>query len=123
MKRLYIVKTGTTFPDTQKEFGDFDAWIRAGLEKAKADIHVLDVRREGPVPLLPVARACAGIVITGSHAMVTERHPWSVQLEKWVPFLLESRVSLLGICYGHKLLAQAVGGRVEIHPGAWRSAL
>ena len=42
MKRLYIIKTGTTFPDTLKRWGDFDAWTQAGLGVTAAAVQVVD---------------------------------------------------------------------------------
>jgi GMP synthase (glutamine-hydrolysing) len=66
---------------------------------------------------LPEPASCAAVIITGAHAMVTEALPWSVRLEQWIPQLLDAEVPLLGICYGHQLLAQAMGGRVDYHPG------
>jgi GMP synthase (glutamine-hydrolysing) len=113
MKKLYIIKTGTTFPDTLKQLGDFDAWTRASLGETATGIRILDVERGAP---LPVAADCAGVVITGAHAMVTDNLPWSIALEKWIPSLLAAGIPLFGICYGHQLLARAAGGEVGFHP-------
>jgi GMP synthase (glutamine-hydrolysing) len=35
----------------------------------------------------------------------------------WIPSLIEANIPFLGICYGHQLLAHALGGRVGFHPG------
>ena len=58
----------------------------------------------------------AGVVITGSHDMVTERQPWSEQAAAWLPGLVERGIPTLGICYGHQLLAHALGGEVGDNP-------
>jgi GMP synthase (glutamine-hydrolysing) len=114
MKRLYVIKIGTTFSVTAKQFGDFDAWTSAALGALAVDTCVVDAEHG---EALPAAEDCAGVVITGSHAMVTDELPWSVNLEKWIPTLLQASVPFFGICYGHQLLARAVGGQVGFHPG------
>jgi len=112
MKQLFILKAGTTFPATAQAFGDFDAWTRAALGPLRMDVRALDVEHGAP---LPPPDACAGVVITGSHAMVTDRLPWSVALEHWLPLLIANNTPVFGICYGHQLLAQATGGEVGFH--------
>jgi GMP synthase (glutamine-hydrolysing) len=56
------------------------------------------------------------VVITGSHAMVTERHGWSERIAAAIPEIMAAGIPLMGICYGHQLLAHALGGRVDFHP-------
>ena len=113
MKKLYILKLGTTFPGIAERFGDFDAWTLAGLGNGRIEACVLDVEHGAS---LPEAVECAGVVITGSHSMVTDELPWSVRVEKWLPSLLEAGTPIFGICYGHQLLARAAGGKVGFHP-------
>ncbi|MCU0962341.1 MAG: glutamine amidotransferase [Pirellulaceae bacterium] len=113
MKPLWIIKAGTTFPRVARRHGDFEAWTREGLRACSLPVQVFDVARD---TRLPEPRQCAGILVTGSHAMVTDRCPWSVALEAWIRRLVEAEVPFFGICYGHQLLAQALGGRVDYHP-------
>ena len=113
MKKLYIIKIGTTFPATETQFGDFDKWTAKALGSVEIQICVVDAEHGAA---LPIIEECAGAVITGSHAMVTENMPWSVKLEKWITSLLKAQIPVFGICYGHQLLARAAGGQVGFHP-------
>lgn len=113
-RRLLIVKAGETFPALAKALGDFDDWVAAGLGLPAATMCVADPRR---TEALPDPAACAGVVMTGSHAMLTEQAPWMLGLADWLRRVVAAEVPYLGICFGHQLLAQALGGRVDYHPG------
>ena len=65
---------------------------------------------------LPNPEETAGVVITGSHAMVTDHHEWSENTAAWLQDAFAVHVPILGICYGHQLLAYALGGRVGDNP-------
>ncbi len=66
--------------------------------------------------MLPDPRNVIGVVVTGSHAMVTDQEDWSEYAAAWLQKVIETETPLLGICYGHQLLAHAMGGRVGIRP-------
>ncbi|MEP6633415.1 MAG: glutamine amidotransferase, partial [Luteimonas sp.] len=55
-------------------------------------------------------------IVTGSGAMVTERRDWSERSAAWLRDAAHAGVPLFGICYGHQLLAHALGGEVADHP-------
>ena len=123
MRTLYIVKTGSTFPAIAQQQGDFEDWIGAGL----APEHVLTAERPPMAVLnatttiasgavLPNPQACLGVVISGSHAMVTDDAPWMAALQTWLHQICMAGVPVLGICFGHQLLAQTLGGHVAPHP-------
>ena len=113
MKSLYIIKAGSTFDSEAERLGDFENWVERGLGDLPCPVMV--VNAEGG-EALPDPKLCAGAVVTGSHAMVTDNLPWSVAIERWIIELIAGRVPFLGICYGHQLLGRAAGGEVGYHP-------
>jgi GMP synthase (glutamine-hydrolysing) len=65
---------------------------------------------EGEVP--PDFRYDA-VVITGSSASVYWDREWIGRLKRWVGDAVEAGLPALGVCYGHQLLADVMGGQVE----------
>lgn len=110
---ILILKTGSTHDHVRQRLGDFEDWIAAGLRAGGAEVRVHDARTGTPPP---APGAVAGVVITGSHAMVSERAPWSEALLPWLRSAVQGQTPVLGICYGHQLLAHALGGAVDHHP-------
>ncbi len=113
MNFLLIVKMGETFPSLAKHRGDFDDWIKIPLGINPKKIRVT---RTYKGEALPDPIQLSGVVITGSHAMVTDQEDWSERAASWLPRVVESGTPLLGICYGHQLLAHAMGGQVGLNP-------
>lgn len=107
-KPVLIIQTGKTFSDISKTQGDFADWIAAGLGNPPNQLHI----NTWEVSAYPSPSTLAGIVISGSHAMVTDREQWSECLAVWLRKCVEEGVPVLGICYGHQLLAHAMGGVV-----------
>ena len=113
MPRLLIAKLGSTFPSLVRQYGDFDDCTRTRLGLPGGAVAVCRPYLDED---LPAPEGLAGAVLTGSHAMVTDREPWSERTARWLLELLEAEVPVLGICYGHQLLAEAAGGRVGDNP-------
>ncbi len=111
---IVILKTGETLPPVKSARGDFEDWIAAGLGSERERIAVCAVHRGDP---LPEAAAISAVVVTGSPAMVTDRADWSEASARWLAEIVESdRLPVLGLCYGHQLLAHGLGGRVGVNP-------
>lgn len=113
MKRMCVVKMGSTHPDIAEQHGDFEHWVQAGLGLPSDVVGVIDV---SATDSLPPPDAVQGVVITGAHEMVTDGAPWMDPVCSWLRTLVDENVPILAICYGHQLLAHALGGEVGYHP-------
>ncbi len=112
MPRPLILKTGSTYPDLAREAGDFEDWTAAGLGLDRHSVDVADPRVDG----LPSPAGVSAAVVTGSHDMVTDDPEGVARFSDWLRSLMAAGVPVLGICYGHQLLAAALGGEVGYHP-------
>lgn len=112
MQEILILKMGSTFPDTAQRLGDFDDWILQGIpEEFRPFVQVSHKEKPFPDP-----QSLRGLIIGGSHAMVTRPNAWERKAMHWVRWALESGTPILGICYGHHMLAQILGGSVGYLP-------
>lgn len=111
--KFLLLKTGTTVPNVAERRGDFEAWFARGLGLDEKDLDVVRVYEGEP---LPDVDAHEGVVVTGSAAMVTDEAPWSLESERFLAEAVKAHVPVLGVCYGHQLLARALGGEVLQNP-------
>jgi len=113
---LGILQTDTVLPEFQDEHGDYPGMfqnlfsdVREGLRYTNYDVQVA-----------PPARVdCDAYVITGSKRSVYEDLPWISALVGFVNEALLARRKIIGVCFGHQLMAHHFGGQVEEASAGW----
>jgi GMP synthase (glutamine-hydrolysing) len=101
-------------PEVAARRGEFSSWIRREVESVwSGSWHEHDVRTEEP---LPHPKDADGFIVTGSSSSVTERAPWMLRTEALIRDIVAARTPLFGICFGHQLVGQALGGHVAKNP-------
>ena len=112
-----ILETGQPTPSLRR-YGGFPHWIRVAAGLRADEAVVVNVEQGEPLPACHArdGMGFAGVLITGSAAMVTERHDWSERSAEWLREAAHAGLPLFGICYGHQLLAHALGGEVGVNP-------
>lgn len=107
---MLIVKTGSVRTALGYAGEDFEDWIARGLGRPVQVCSVYEGEK------LPAPEEFDGVVVTGSAAMVSEHEAWAERTAVWLRGAVAVGVPVLGICFGHQLLAHALGGRVGPNP-------
>jgi GMP synthase-like glutamine amidotransferase len=98
--------------------GDYADMFKAMVADADPTSEVvLYDARDGLLPEHP--EECDGWILTGSSASVDDDEPWIESLTGFVRAVHEARVPCVGICFGHQLVAHALGGRTERAAVGW----
>ncbi len=71
----------------------------------------------------PGVDACDAFLLTGSPSSAYEDEPWIEQLKAFVRDLDTAQVPTVGVCFGHQLIAEALGGKVQQSPVGWQAGL
>ena len=113
MTRIAILETGAPPATLAAAYGDYPAMLRELLGEG-FDFQTFDVQAGE----WPDAGAFDAAIITGSSAGVYETDGWIAELLDWIR-AAKGRTRLVGVCFGHQAMAQALGGRVEKSERGW----
>lgn len=111
---ILIIQTGDPV-ELAKPFGSFADYFINGMALQPSHFQVVNVHHGEVLPKCSAA-VFSGIVITGSAAMVTDRDDWVVATQHWLELAIEQEIPVLGVCFGHQLLADMLGGQVDYNP-------
>ena len=119
--KIAILQTGDVAANLLAKFGDYPNMFFSlfkNVEKTKHTFSwtVFDVRKE-KYPASPYD--ADGYLITGSRHGAYEPLTWIKPLSDYICLLRATRRPLIGICFGHQIIAQALGGRVEKSKKGW----
>lgn len=109
-KPMLILQTGDAPLSVQETSGNYDRMFLQAGNLGAGQVNIVHLPR-GERPQDP--ETYCGILITGSAAMVTDRLDWSEYAAGWLRQAVRADVPIFGVCYGHQLLAHALGGVVD----------
>jgi len=114
--KIGILQTGHCPDEFRPRYGNYDEFFKrflAGHDFEFAAYPVLD----GIFPAS--SREMDGWIVTGSKYGAYDDHDWISRLEDFLRASFAAAVPIVGICFGHQILAQALGGKVEKFDGGW----
>jgi GMP synthase-like glutamine amidotransferase len=114
--KIGILQTGHAVDALLPVHGDYDAFFRRLLDGHGFDFatyRVVDGEFPGSI------RDADGWLITGSRHGAYDDLPWIAPLEDFIRDAYAADVPMAGICFGHQIMAQALGGKVEKHGDGW----
>ncbi|HVJ89313.1 MAG TPA: glutamine amidotransferase, partial [Labilithrix sp.] len=113
--KLIVLRTGDAAAPVAARRGEFFSWIRREAEAVWNGAWREHDVRDMTVPL-PRPTDADGFIVTGSSSSVTERAPWMLRTEELLRELVNREVPLFGICFGHQMIGEALGGKVAKNP-------
>jgi|TARA_R110002124_G_scaffold51649_1_gene149128 GMP synthase (glutamine-hydrolysing) len=111
-----IIQTGRLGGSLGVKYGEYPQMFMDLFEGEPFD-YIVYPAIEGKLPKHPLE--CDAWVITGSKHGVYEDFDWIKPLEVFIRKLIASGQPTVGVCFGHQIMAQAMGGKVEKFSGGW----
>jgi GMP synthase-like glutamine amidotransferase len=114
--KVAVLETGYPPGTLAEEFGDYPAMF-ARLLGPEFEVESFDVQ----AGRLPDPNVHEAVLITGSPAGVYDPLPWIAPLEGFIR--ASGQAKMVGICFGHQVMAEALGGHVEKSAKGWGAGL
>lgn len=118
--KIGILQTGHAPDAVQADAGDYPSMFARILDGHGFDFATYDVTA---MQFPATATECDGWIITGSRHGAYEDHPWIPPLEDLIRRIKAAHRPMVGVCFGHQIIAQALGGKVEKFGGGWSAGL
>ncbi|MEM6593496.1 MAG: type 1 glutamine amidotransferase [Pseudomonadota bacterium] len=118
--KIGILECGHTMPEVEAKHGTFPDMFARLLDGHGFIFESYDVEN---MVFPKGVTDCDGWLLTGSKHGAYEDHPFIAPLETFIRDAFAQAVPMVGICFGHQIIAQALGGRVEKFKAGWSLGL
>ncbi|WP_339108826.1 type 1 glutamine amidotransferase [Thioclava sp. GXIMD4216] len=112
-----ILKLGPMAEPLREKHGQYSDMFQRLFSRYDFTYRIYDVDEKGELPARP--DECDGWILSGSKYGAYEDHAFIPPLEAFIRKVAASGVPMAGICFGHQIIAQALGGKVEKFAGGW----
>ena len=127
--RLAILEADTPVPRARKKYDNYTGVFTALFAAAAAPAHLESVARvtghhvvhdDVPRTPYPALHDVDAVLITGSKHNAYEDQPWILELVGFTRKCLDTaRIRVVGVCFGHQIVARALGMKVGVNPKGW----
>lgn len=128
--RILIIECDEPIEELKEQFGDYKTYFATLLESAsegKLEFEALSAYKNVHMPadneMEALKKRISGIVISGSRHNSYDNTPWILNTLKTIKAAYEHGIKMAGICFGHQLIARALGGEVALNPAGWEIAV
>jgi len=117
--KIGVLQTGSVPPEMVDEHGPYVVMFERMLQRADSSFtaSLWNINEKHEIPDSP--QDADGWIITGSKHGVYEDHPWIEPLKAFLRQAHEARAPMVGVCFGHQILAEALGGKVVKSDRGW----
>lgn len=116
--KIGILQCDDVSDELRAEFGNYPAMFELKLSEVEPGFRFVTYRvMDGELPRS--VDECDGYITTGSRFGANDDLPWIGRLEAFVSDLAAAEKKFVGICFGHQVLARALGGEVEVSGRGW----
>ena len=111
---IAVIQMGKLTGPTSNLYGQFGAWFAKAFQTfvPNPKITIADVESAGARMLTQAD----GIILSGAVEGVYDNLPWRRNFDRGIQIILEQKIPLLGVCFGHQYLIEILGGSVEHRP-------
>lgn len=125
--KIGIVECDVPMPELVNQFGDYTQYFKtllsssAGKETTDSIEYVTyQAYLDAPLPTTREAlQSLDGLLFTGSKFTSYHNDPWILRTLDLIRLAYQNDVRMVGICFGHQLLARALDGEVAANPKGW----
>ena len=115
MKKIVILSAGPGLSEIVDKYGHSSEWIPNILSDHNIEFKIRNAYLED----FGSINEGDGWIITGSKYSVYDNMPWILKLKNYIHELINNKKYILGICFGHQILASCLGADVSKNPKGW----